>query len=40
MLLKARYYLELAQMNAQWSDDSIVTLNLLKQAYGLLTESE
>lgn len=32
MLLKARYYLELAQINAHWSDSNNTTIALLKQA--------
>lgn len=36
ILLKARYYLELAVINARWSDNSSTTLALLKQADALL----
>lgn len=36
LLLKARYYLELAQINNQWSNDQQTTLALLKQADELL----
>lgn len=36
-LLKARYYLELAQINAYWSDNPDVTVALLHQADLLLT---
>lgn len=36
LLLKARYYLELAQINAHWSDDSQATIALLEQADALL----
>ncbi len=36
LLLKARYYLELAQINAHWSDDQQVTIALLQQADALL----
>lgn len=32
MLMKARYYLELAQINAHWSDNNKTTLALLQQA--------
>lgn len=32
ILLSARYYLELAQINAHWSDDTKTTLALLQQA--------
>ncbi|CEK11772.1 uroporphyrinogen-III C-methyltransferase [Legionella hackeliae] len=37
LLLKARYYLELAQMNAQWSNDQQTTIGLLQQADALLS---
>lgn len=37
-LLKARYFLELAQINAHWSDDSQLTISLLKQADALLID--
>lgn len=36
IVLKARYYLELAQINTQWSDDLQTTIALLKQADRLL----
>ncbi|KTC87347.1 MULTISPECIES: uroporphyrinogen-III C-methyltransferase [Legionella] len=36
LLLKARYYLELAQINAHWSDDQEATIGLLQQADALL----
>ncbi|CDZ77929.1 Putative uroporphyrinogen-III C-methyltransferase [Legionella massiliensis] len=36
LLLKARYYLELAQINAHWSDDTQATIALLEQADALL----
>lgn len=36
LLLKARYYLELAQINAHWSDDQQTTITLLQQADALL----
>ncbi|KTD33307.1 uroporphyrinogen III methylase [Legionella nautarum] len=36
LLLKARYYLELAQINAHWSDDQGATISLLQQADALL----
>lgn len=36
LLLKARYYLELAQINAHWSDDQGATIGLLQQADALL----
>ncbi|KTC85106.1 uroporphyrinogen-III C-methyltransferase [Legionella brunensis] len=36
ILLKARYYLELAQINAHWSDDQQTTIALLQQADTLL----
>ena len=36
LLLKARYYLELAQINAHWSDDFASTVGLLKQTDTLL----
>lgn len=32
LLLKVRHYLELAQLNAAWSDDTALTSNLLTQA--------
>lgn len=35
-LLKARYYLELAQINAHWSDDAQTTVALLEEADQLL----
>jgi len=38
MLLKARYYLELAQINAHWSDNTATTLALLKQADTILSK--
>lgn len=37
VLLKARYYLELAQINGHWSDDQQATIALLQQADALLT---
>lgn len=37
MLLKARYYLELAQINAHWSDSKQTTIALLKQADTILS---
>ena len=37
MLLKARYYLELAQINAHWSDDFTSTVALLEQADSILS---
>ena len=36
LLLKARYYLELAQINAHWSEDQQVTISLLQQADDVL----
>lgn len=36
LLLKARYYLELAQINAHWSEDQQATIALLQQADALL----
>lgn len=36
LLLKARYYLELAQINTQWSNDSETTIALLQAADTLL----
>ncbi|ARG96546.1 uroporphyrinogen-III C-methyltransferase [Legionella micdadei] len=36
LLLKARYYLELAQINAHWSSDQETTIALLQQADALL----
>ena len=36
LLLKARYYLELAQINAYWSHNQLATIALLKQADDLL----
>jgi len=36
LLLKARYYLELAQINHQWSDDSLATVALLEQTDNVL----
>lgn len=39
MLLKARYYLELAQINTIWGSDVQTTRRLLTQADGLLTEN-
>ncbi|ASQ45049.1 uroporphyrinogen-III C-methyltransferase [Legionella clemsonensis] len=36
-LLKARYYLELAQINAHWSNDQQTSIALLKQADALLS---
>ena len=36
LVLKARYYLELAQINAHWSDDQQATIALLQQADTLL----
>lgn len=36
ILLRARYYLELAQINAYWTDDQQATIALLKQADTLL----
>lgn len=36
LLLKARYYLELAQINAHWSNDQQATIALLEQADALL----
>lgn len=38
LLLKARYYLELAQINTQWSDDLQSTNTLLQQADTLLAD--
>jgi uroporphyrin-3 C-methyltransferase len=40
LLLKARYFLELAQINAQWSNNpnELSTINLLEQADTLLTQ--
>ncbi|KTC66490.1 uroporphyrinogen III methylase HemX [Legionella adelaidensis] len=37
LLLQARYYLELAQMNAQWNNNAASTLALLKQADAVLS---
>ncbi|QBR85041.1 hypothetical protein E3983_12165 [Legionella israelensis] len=37
MLLKARYYIELAQINAHWSDNVSTTVALLKQADMILS---
>lgn len=39
LLLKAQYALELAQFNAQWSEDKTTTIALLKQADGFLAEN-
>lgn len=36
LLLKARHYLELAQINAHWSDDQQTTIALLQQADNLV----
>ena len=36
LLLKARYYLELAEINAHWSDNTPTTVALFKQADALL----
>lgn len=38
LLLKARYYLELAQINAHWSSNFDSTISLLQQADQLLTQ--
>lgn len=38
LLLKARNYLELAQINAQWSDDPKITIALLQQADAILQD--
>ena len=38
LLLKARYYLELAQINAHWSDNLQTTTALLQQADALLSD--
>lgn len=38
VLLKARYYLELAQINAHWSDNYEATIALLQQADNLLNQ--
>lgn len=38
LLLKARYYLEMAQLNAQWSDNTLATSVLLKQTDDLLAQ--
>lgn len=38
LLLKARYYLELAQINAHWSNNTQTTVALLKQADVLLAD--
>lgn len=38
LLLRVRYYLELAQMNAHWQADRTITLALLKQADALLAD--
>lgn len=38
LLLKARYYLELAQINAHWSNSSDATIALLEQADQLLKQ--
>ena len=40
ILFKARYCLELAQINAQWSDNSDTTLALLEQANSLLASRQ
>ena len=40
VLLKARYCLELAQINAHWSDDSDTTIALLQEANRLLAPLE
>jgi uroporphyrin-3 C-methyltransferase len=41
LLLKARYYLELAQINAHWSNEQQATIALLQQADALLaTDSD
>lgn len=39
LLMKAKYAIELAQVNAQWSNDSSTTIGLLKQAENYLAES-
>ena len=39
LLLKARYYLELAQINSNWSDNFQTTAALLKEADALLAET-
>lgn len=39
LLLKARYYLELAQINRQWSHDVSTTIALLQQADALLAQA-
>ena len=38
LLLKARYYLELAQMNTHWSDNYNAAISLLQQADKLLEQ--
>lgn len=38
LLLKARYCLELAQINAHWSDNSETTIGLLQQADAMLAD--
>jgi uroporphyrin-3 C-methyltransferase len=38
LLLKARHYLELAQINAHWSDDPKIAIALLQQADSILQE--
>lgn len=38
LLLKVRYFLELAEINAHWTDNSEATIALLKQADALLAE--
>ncbi|STX29885.1 uroporphyrin-III C-methyltransferase [Legionella beliardensis] len=38
LLLKARYYLELVQLNAHWGDDQRITTALLQQADEILQE--
>lgn len=37
LLLKARYYLELAEINAHWSDNTETSINLLQQADTILS---
>lgn len=39
LLFKVRYYLELAQINTQWSDNSQTTIALLQQANELLASA-
>ncbi|MBA2652404.1 MAG: uroporphyrinogen-III C-methyltransferase [Tatlockia sp.] len=39
LLLKARYFLELAQINAHWSKDNQTTITLLQQADDLLAST-